>query len=61
MKDIVKKGRIAQWIIMTGGTAIALVGGLQGFLNGDQVVQVVLAMITAAFGIEAAASRGGGE
>jgi len=55
MKEIVKKGRIAQWVICTGGIAVSITGGLCGYLSGEQIVSVMLAIVSAAFGIEASA------
>lgn len=52
MKEIFKRGRIAQWIILAGGTAICLTGGLVGFLGGDQITQIIGWMVAAAFGLE---------
>lgn len=51
-KEIVKAGRIAQWILTGGGVAVCIVGGTQGFLDGAQIVQVILALGMAVFGIE---------
>lgn len=49
---IVDKGRLAQWlgIVIAGGVAIS--GGFGGFLNGEEIVRVVLAGIGLAGGVE---------
>ena len=53
LKEVVSKGRIAQWVLTVGGMAVCLLGGYQGFLEGQQIVTVILALGSAVFGIEA--------
>jgi len=51
---VIGKGRIIQWIVCGGGIAVAIVGGVQGWLDADKIVQIILALIAAAFGLERA-------
>lgn len=49
---IVEKGRLAQWlgILITG--IVGIVGGLYGFLNGAEIVKIILAGVMLAGGVE---------
>lgn len=50
---VIEKGRIAEWIIALGGISLCILGGLYGFLDGANIVEVILCLIVAVFGIEA--------
>ena len=52
LKTIIEKGRFAQWlgILITG--AVGIVGGLCGFLNGAEIVKIILAGVGLAGGVE---------
>lgn len=60
MKDIleivISKGRLAQWIICGGGVLLCIIGGVDGFLSGDDIVQIFLALMAATFALN---KRGG--
>ena len=52
-KQVIQKGRIAEWILSLGGISLCILGGLYGFLDGANIVEVILALVVAVFGIEA--------
>ena len=51
-KEVVSKGRIAEWLVAGGGLLLCVVGGLYGFLGGEQIAPIFLAIVSAVFGIE---------
>lgn len=53
LDKVIEKGRIAEWIISAGGIALCIVGGIMGFLDGESIATIVLALVAAVFGIEA--------
>ena len=53
LSEVIKKGRIAEWILSLGGISLCILGGLYGFLDGANIVEVILALVVAVFGIEA--------
>lgn len=50
---VIEKGRIAEWVIVSGGVTLCLVGGILGFLDATNIVEIFLAMVIAVFGVEA--------
>ena len=54
-KEVIAKGRIAQWLIAGGGVTLCIVGGLMGFLDAQTIGVIFLAIVAAAFGIESIA------
>ncbi len=50
--SVIEKGRISQWILSGGGIVLCIVGGTQGFLDGQTIGTIVLALVAAVFGIE---------
>lgn len=59
-KEVITKGRIAQWMLTGGGVTVCIIGGTQGFLDGAQIVQVILALGMAVFGIESLTNNNNG-
>ena len=49
---IVEKGRFAQWLGIVICGAVSLIGGTMGFLNGEQIIQVVGMGVGLAGGVE---------
>jgi len=50
---VIEKGRIAEWIIALGGVTLCILGGILGFLDALNIVEIFLAMVVAVFGVEA--------
>lgn len=48
-ESIVEKGRLSQWLICGGGMILNITGGIMGFLDSDDIVKIVLALITSAY------------
>ena len=51
-EKVVAKGRIAEWILTSGGMALCVIGGIMGFLTGADISTIILALVAAVFGIE---------
>jgi len=51
---IIEKGRIAQYLGLTMCGVVASLGGSSGWIDGGQVVQIVLAGVMLAGGVEIA-------
>jgi len=51
-QEVIGLGRVIQWIVCGGGIAVCLCGGCMGWLGEEKIVQIILALIAAAFGLE---------
>jgi len=55
---VIEHGRVAEWVIASGGIAVCILGGLFGFLDAASIEKVILALILAVFGIESLNNKG---
>lgn len=55
---VVEKGRLMQWLLIGGGVAICISGGVVGYLESNSIEIIFLAMIAAAFALK---NKGGKE
>jgi len=49
---VIEKGRIAEWILAGGGVGLCITGGIMGFLEGQTIAEIILALVVAVFGVE---------
>ena len=52
-KLIAEKGRVVQWITVGGAVVACICGGFGGFLDGQQIKDILIYSMMAAFGLEA--------